>query len=221
MNTYTKVASTGIACASLAFMVTTGASNLPAPLESLGYETEAGTTPSGADDTSRELLEAAYGAPSEVRPSVQHLPDVDDATLWLARAIYSETKKPHEQELVAWVVRNRVETQYRGQSTYRDVVLDPRQFSAFNYGSGRRAFYMNLQPSTPLSSWQQALHVAYYVRHADEAYRPFHISTRHFFSQVSMPYHRFPHWANQSQKVEPQWNVTLDEWRFRFYANLS
>lgn len=222
MNTYTKIASTGLACASLAFMVTTGTPDLSAHASSLTEDTEAGGVPPEAEGASHELLEAAYGTPSEeVRPAIQNLPEVDNATLWLARAVYSETKKPHEQELVAWVVRNRVETQYRGQSTYRGVVLDPSQFSAFNYGSGKRSFYMNLQPETPLDSWQQALHVAYYVRHADSAYRPFHISTRHFFSQVSMPYHQFPRWASQSHKVDPQWEITLDEWRFRFYANLS
>ncbi len=222
MNIYTKIASTGLACASLAFMVTTGTPDLSAHASSLTGDAEAGGTSSEAEEASHELLEAAYGTPSEeVRPAIQNLPEVDNATLWLARAVYSETKKPHEQELVAWVVRNRVETQYRGQSTYRDVVLDPSQFSAFNYGSGKRSFYMNLQPEMPLDSWQRALHVAYYVRHADSAYRPFHISTRHFFSQVSMPYHQFPHWASQSHKVDPQWEITLDEWRFRFYANLS
>lgn len=221
MNTYTKLASTGLACASLAFVVATGAPELSAQGSSSADEADTGSSTSGSDAAPHELIEAAYGTPNEVRPAIRHLPDVDDATLWLARAVYSETKKPHEQELVAWVVRNRVETQYRGQSTYRDVVLDPSQFSAFNYGSGKRSFYMNLQPDTPLDSWQQALHVAYYVRHADSAYRPFHISTRHFFSQVSMPYHRFPHWANQSNKVDPQWDISLDEWRFRFYANLS
>ena len=225
MNTYTKIASTGIACASLAFMVTTGSPDLSAHTSSFAGESEGSSTSSTSSETSQTLLADAYGAPDSVsdnvRPNIQHLPDVDDATLWLARAVYSETKKPHEQELVAWVVRNRVETQYRGQSTYEDVVLDPSQFSAFNYGSGKRSFYINLQPDTQLDSWQRALHVAYYVRHADSAYRPFHISTRHFFSQVSMPYHQFPHWANQRQKVSPQWNISLDEWRFRFYANLS
>ncbi len=39
----------------------------------------------------------------------QELKKIDNETLWLARCIYSETKRPEEQELVAWVVRNRVE----------------------------------------------------------------------------------------------------------------
>ena len=50
---------------------------------------------------------------------------IDTETLWLARCIYSETKRPAEQELVAWVLRNRVETGYRGQTTYESTVLDP------------------------------------------------------------------------------------------------
>ncbi|MES3628596.1 MAG: cell wall hydrolase [Longimonas sp.] len=220
MSTYTKIASTGIACASLALMVSTGGPSLSA-LPSFSAESDASATSSASEDP-HELLSIAYrNGSDDVRPSIEHLPEIDDATLWLARAVFSETKKPHEQELVAWVVRNRVETEYRGRSTYKEVVLDQRQFSAFNYNMPRRAFYMNLQPDTQLDSWQQALHVAYYVRHADDAYRPFHISTRHFFSQVSMPDHRFPHWADQRRKIDPQWNITLDEWRFRFYANLS
>ena len=56
-------------------------------------------------------------------------PEPNASTLWLARAIYSETKLPHEQELVAWVVRNRVETAYRGRRSYRAVVLDPGRYA--------------------------------------------------------------------------------------------
>jgi hypothetical protein len=149
------------------------------------------------------------------------LPEVDDATLWLARAIYSETKLPHEQELVAWVVRNRVETSYRGHSTYKGVVLDPYQFSAFNPGAPRRAYFLRLTPDMQLPSWQQALRIAHYVRHADPAYRPFSIKTRHFFSEVSMPGHRFPHWAEPQRFVLPGWNYSVDARRFRFYEKIS
>ncbi|WP_243663594.1 cell wall hydrolase [Rhodothermus marinus] len=71
---------------------------------------------------------------------------IDSETLWLARVIYSETKRPEEMELVAWVVRNRVETRFRGKATYRDVVLDPFQFSAFIPYNPRRQYYMRLTP---------------------------------------------------------------------------
>ncbi|MFP4228046.1 MAG: hypothetical protein ACLFTE_04370 [Salinivenus sp.] len=169
-----------------------------------------------------EQLNAAYGAPdADPTGPVRTPSDVDESTIWLARAIYSETKLPHEQELVAWVIRNRVETQYRGRRTYKEVVLDPYQFSAFNPNSPKRSFYSSLDPELPLSMWQQALWIAYYVRHADAAYRPFSAETRHFFSEQSMRGRRMPMWANQHQYVSPDWTYQVDQRRFRFYEEIS
>jgi hypothetical protein len=169
-----------------------------------------------------ELLNGAYGAPDSAEPNPSSIPsDIDESTVWLARAIYSETKLPHEQELVAWVIRNRVETEYRGNDTYQAVVLDPYQFSAFNPNSPKRSFYTSLHSETLLSSWQQALWIAHYVRHADAAYRPFSVQTRHFFSEQSMQGRRMPVWANQRQYVSPNWTYQVDERRFRFYKEIS
>lgn len=220
MSTCKTIASTGIACASLALLVSTGA---PTFSDQVSDPAEASSSQelSEPDEATYELLQATYRSSTDVKPHIEHLPGANEATLWLARAVYSETKQPHEQELVAWVIRNRVDTAYRDQTTYEEVVLDPKQFSAFNPGMPKRAFYSNLQFDTPLSSWQHALHIAYYVQHADSSYRPFGIGTRHFFSQVSMPYHTFPHWADQRHKVRPEWNMQVDEWRFRFYSDLS
>src|SRR5690554_6111993 len=94
----------------------------------------------------------------------QELKKIDNETLWLARCIYSETKRPEEQELVAWVVRNRVETRFRGKSTYQEAVLDPYQFSAFIEGTSTRRFYSNLTPMSKYPGWQRALAIAYAVR---------------------------------------------------------
>ena len=169
-----------------------------------------------------ELLSAVYGRPQYTASEpASLLPRIEAPTLWLARAIYSETKKPHEQELVAWVVRNRVETNYRGQTTYRGVVLDPYQFSAFNPGSSKRQFYRSLTPDMQLPGWQRAISIAHYVRHADPAYRPFSVKTRHCFSQQSMAGHRFPFWAEDRENVSPGWNYTIDARRFRFYEKIS
>ncbi len=169
-----------------------------------------------------KLLRAAYGSPQPSLDSPRAVPGtIKESTLWLARAIYSETKLSHEQELVAWVVRNRVETGYRGQTSYKDVVLDPYQFSAFNPGSSKRSFYLRLTPEHRLPSWQQALWIAHYVRNADSAYRPFPIETRHFYSQRSMRGRDHPYWANQQQFVQPGWNYRVDERRFRFYEEIS
>ena len=86
-----------------------------------------------------------------------------DDVLWLARCIYSETKRPDEQELVAWVIRNRVETGYRGRRSYRDAVLDPWQFSAFNRNSPKRAYYTSLDFDSKPQGWKTALFIAYDV----------------------------------------------------------
>ena len=150
-------------------------------------------------------------------------PELDASTLWLARAIYSETKLPHEQELVAWVVRNRVETAYRGRRSYRAVVLDPYQFSAFNPGAPKRALYTRLQPEAPRPRWRQALWVARYVRHADgAAYRPFSVETRHFYSERSMRGRAAPGWADRAGFVAPDpGRYAVDERRFRFFEQIS
>ena len=168
------------------------------------------------------LLSATYGptAPAVEEPTLMPA-IVEESTLWLARAIYSETKLPHEQELVAWVIRNRVETGYRGQTTYKEVVLDPYQFSAFNPGDSKRSFFLSLTPEVQLPAWQQALWIAHYVRHADPAYRPFSIETRHFYSERSMKGRRHPYWVKRQQFVSPGWDYRVNERRFRFYKEIS
>ncbi len=145
---------------------------------------------------------------------------IDNETLWLARVIYSETKRPEEMELVAWVVRNRVETRYRGKTTYREVVLDPFQFSAFIPYNPRRHYYMRLTPYSKAPGWQQALSIAYYVRFADSTHRPFSIRTRHFFSEQSMTGRLMPIWAEGVHPIRPT-RYQIDERRFRFYEDIS
>lgn len=139
--------------------------------------------------------------------------------LWLARVIYSETKRPSEQELVAWVVRNRVETGYRGKSTYRDVVLDRYQFSAFNPNTRTRSHYASLEWDSKERGFARALAIAATVATADWSERPFSETTRHFYSRRSMPGGATPAWAQNMQPVDLDRHVEPD--RFRFYANVS
>jgi len=172
--------------------------------------------------TELEQLGTIYGPPEPAIERPHLVPSiVDESTLWLARAIYSETKLLHEQELVAWVIRNRVETGYRGQTAYKDVVLDPYQFSAFNPDASKRSFHLSLTPEVELPAWQQALWIAHYVRHADPVYRPFSQETRHFYSQRSMRDRDHPYWARGQEFVTPGWNYNVNEWRFRFYEEIS
>lgn len=145
---------------------------------------------------------------------------IDSETLWLARCIYSETKRPAEQELVAWVIRNRVETGYRGETTYEGVVLDPYQFSAFIRGTSTYARYTALTPETDNAGFQKALAIAHFVRHAPESMRPFDGETRHFYSEQSMVGGRTPAWAVGKVAVAPARDFTLEAKRFRFYTGL-
>ena len=153
-------------------------------------------------------------------PAPAPTPRVDSTeVLWLARAIYSETKLPHEQELVAWVIRNRVETGYRGEQTYKGVVLDPWQFSAFNSNSPKRRYYSSLKYESAPAGFQTALEIAARVAHAPDAQRPFAENTRHFYSERSMRGRRAPGWA--VNKTPVRLDRKVDPRRFRFYAGIS
>lgn len=166
-----------------------------------------------------EFVATLQDAPQKLKPLPPQ--EIDSETLWLARCIYSETKRTSEMELVAWVVRNRVETRYRGRSSYETVVLDPYQFSAFNPGSRKRWFYSGLDPSTQIRSWQNALTIAHNVRRAESSYRPFSKMTRHFYSERSMVGRSHPEWALGKTPVSPERNFALDQRRFRFYDDVS
>lgn len=145
---------------------------------------------------------------------------VSDDVLWIARCIYSETKRPEEQELVAWVVRNRVETRYRRRSDYERVVLDPLQFSAFNHGSSKRNYFMSLTPDSNAPGWHRALEIAHNVYYAPVEERPFPVRTRHFYSERSMVGGASPNWARGRTPVQPT-RYRIDPRRFRFYAGIS
>lgn len=146
---------------------------------------------------------------------------LDDETVWLARCIFSETKDAREMELVAWVVRNRVETGYRGRTTYESVVLDPFQFSAFNEDAITREFYGSLEKEHQFLGWQEALRIAYLVKTDDGRRRPFSEMTRHFYSEVSMVGRTSPFWSSGYEPVTPPDEFGVDERRFRFFEDIS
>ena len=198
------------------------ASTAPSPLPIQREEVmqAEGVTPSIDAAALESVVAMAREHPQKLPPLSPE--KLDEETLWLARCIYSETKRPEEMELVAWVVRNRVETRYRGESTYKDVVLDPYQFSAFNPGSRKRKHYSSLTPNVKLPGWQHALNIAYHVRYAEPGLRPFPTKTRHFYSERSMPrYNAHPGWSRGLEPVTPRRPVELDARRFRFFEGVS
>lgn len=156
----------------------------------------------------------------EVVVEAERVPAIDKSEiLWLARVIYSETKRPHEQELVAWVVRNRVETGYRGKNTYRDVVLDRYQFSAFNPNTRTRSHYTSLDWNSTAPGFPRAIAIAATVATTNREACPFSETTRHFFSRRSMRGGATPAWAMNMRPVTLDRHVEPD--RFQFYANVS
>lgn len=145
----------------------------------------------------------------------------DSEVLWLARCIYSETKQPHEMQLVGWVVRNRVEAPVH-PDTYEEVVLEPRQFSAFNRYNPKRYRLMRLayedQEARPY--WAVALKTAASIYDADESERVWPRNVLHFYSPRSMvPRGAQPHWADTLNPVRPP--IAVDPDRFRFFAMRS
>jgi len=142
------------------------------------------------------------------------------ATLWLARCIYSETNRPEEQELVAWVVRNRVETRYRGESDYSRVVMDPYQFSAFNRRSPLRDFLLTTDTTYAAPRWQRALDISRRVIMAEASERPFPRTTRHFYSERSLGEYEVPLWSIKEEPVEVE-VFEIDRRRFLFYDGVS
>ncbi len=137
--------------------------------------------------------------------------------LWLARCIYAETKRTDEQFLIAWVIRNRVETRYRKKTTYKRVILDPYQFSAFNPGAYSRRYYAGLDAFYSEPAWQNALWVARRVLLADAKDRPFSVTTRHFYSERSMTGElKAPTWSENKSPIKIK-GFQIDARRFRFY----
>lgn len=163
-------------------------------------------------ENTKEDKELVVDTLSTVRDSLNNSLSRD--VLWLTRAIYTETDRPLEMYYVAHVIKNRVETCYRGQCTYKDVVLDPYQFSAFN-NNNQHYRTVNSSNAQRLGPWIAAKQVALDVYMEDVD--PTQGST-HFFSQVSMTNNSFPHWVYSGEQIIV--NNTIEEERFRFYKNV-
>lgn len=180
----------------------------------VNHETE---TIENAETTSS--IKSEFVHPVKLRPVPAS--EVSSSTLWLARGIYSETKRPEEQELVAWTIRNRVETGYRGATSYRDAVLDPYQYSAFIPGTRTRRHYTSLTSNSQAKGWQKAISIANWVASAPPELRPFSQTTRHFFSERSMVGGRHPNWAIGHTPVQFDRPYQISERRFRFYEDIA
>jgi len=137
--------------------------------------------------------------------------------LWLARIMYSETKRADEQLLIGWVVRNRVETGYTGR-TYEDVAKHSRQFSGLNPYDNRYEHNISRWSSSDGRPWQTALAQAKEIYFADESARPFSLTTRHFYSPNAVS--RTPSWAQNREAIQVIKDPYTDQVRFALYDQI-
>lgn len=144
--------------------------------------------------------------------------ETETEILWLARTIFSETKRTDEMRLVGWVIRNRVDTEYRGDSTYEDVVKSKHQFSGITPGTKYYDFISSLSYGDPYPAWQDALAVARDIYHAPESARPLPTHVRHFYSPISV--NRTPVWTTDGTVHTVISDNAGDPARFAFYAGV-
>lgn len=106
------------------------------------------------------------------------------AVRWMTRALVSETDRPHEAVYLATVIRNRVQRGYGGKSTYRGVVTDPYQFSAFNPGRPSRARLLGMTgENAPYPTrWKRMELVARRVMAAPRRMLPLPRSVTHYLT---------------------------------------
>lgn len=153
---------------------------------------------------------------SKTKDSLKYATSED--VLWLSRVLYSETDKPVEMYYIAHIVKNRVETCYHGECSYKNVVLDPYEFSGFNPNRSGRELLMkvNRHRTNDPGRWAAAKQIALntYLDNHD----PTNGST-HFFAQVSMKNYGFPNWAYHGDQVKLASNVK--EERLRVYKNVK
>lgn len=125
---------------------------------------------------------------------------------WLGLAIRSESDQPHEFLAIGWTIRNRVWAR-RFPNTYRDVILQRKQFSYFNAWTG--------YPDKPEAIWEKAVQgyaggpgldaateCAAHVIAAPAWAAPFGPDVLHYYSPVSMkPKGSAPPWAKTAKRL--------------------
>jgi hypothetical protein len=183
------------------------------------------TTSPAAKTSSAQMAVSGEEPPSTksaslVKKKNEQSADEKQHILWLARIIHSETHVESEMPLIGWVVRNRVETGFRG-TTYKEVALSKNQFSGLNpadphYARNISVGYENANDRV----WQQALAAAEKVYYADASDRPFPKTVRHFYSPVAIAP---PTWAKEEKLYHAVGGSLLGEEaaRFAFYSNVE
>ena len=163
-------------------------------------------------------LPHTYMTVKEVEP-VAKISNVDKSEiLWLARVIFSETKDEDEMRLVGWVVRNRVEAGYRGD-TYKKVALSANQFSGLNPKDEQYPININMGYDSTNKKWMKALAIADEIYFADDNERPFSSDVKHFYSPMSVT--KTPKWTTSGELDYEIPGTDGKPARFVFYSGVK
>lgn len=152
---------------------------------------------------------------------------------WLALCLASESNQPHEWQYIAWTIKLRVEGQNRYPNTYRDVVLQPSQFSYFNLWTtgkvGARALTDQEIWTVAMKGYAGTIYTknrslldgcAAHVAALPLWQAPFPLDTLHYYSPVSMkPKGAKPAWAPSARLLITPSGV--DPQRFVFAAGVA
>ena len=116
--------------------------------------------------------------------------------LHLAKTIYGEARGESVETMLAvgWVIRNRLQAKRYGD-TYKDVVLQRKQFSCWNKDDPN---YKVIKGVIKGSLWEVCIGVAIVVMQSAEKHNPV-VGVRHYYdkSMDSNP----PYWAAGGERV--------------------
>jgi len=166
---------------------------------------------------------AMFGAPLVAQNTVMEaqapieLGNSEAEILWFARAVYSETKIADEQVLVAWVIRNRVESE-RYPDSYKEVVLDPNQFSGLSPRDENYGLNISRSYTSQGLGWETALSAAEGVYYSDGVLRPIGSNVYHFYSPMAV--RNIPEWAVGENPERTVRDMKNGYTRFAFYADI-
>lgn len=150
----------------------------------------------------------------DLKQQVQTLSKDSNEILWLARVLYSETKRSDEQRIIAWVVRNRVENGYWGK-TYQSVSTARHQFSGLHSYDRNYSHNISRNFSSTEPAWKTAVDIAREVYYAPASDRAISKSVQYFLSPNALT--RMPDWALGQTPVH-ETTEGGDFVRFAFYA---
>lgn len=138
---------------------------------------------------------------------------------WLGALLASESNEPHEWLYVGWVVRNRVEAEFLGDSTYVRVIRRRKQFSYWNQFEflDDDDAYREACSGRIRHQLDESERYAKWILSTPREYAPFAPNVFYFWSPVSMPEDgRIPGWAESMDRFCPP---DVDPWRFIFASD--